>query len=259
MHHAACLFVSSMLLSLGAAAASVAVPKEPKFRVLVLCEPGGHHVDFSKRARGWLDELARAHGFSVDFVHNTDLIDEDLLGKYRLFIQLDYPPYGWKESAVRAFEGYISEGRGGWIGLHHASLLGEFDGFPIWQWFSRFMGDIAYSNYIAAFARGTVNVEDAGHPCMKGVPAAFAIDKEEWYTYDRSPRPNVRVLATVDESTYSPDTDVKMGDHPVVWTNETAPARNVYIFMGHSPELFDNEAFTTLFRNSILWASDPRG
>jgi hypothetical protein len=34
-----------------------------------------------------------------------------------------------------------------------------------------------------------------------------------------------------------------MGDHPVIWTNEHVKARNIYIFMGHSPDLFENEAY----------------
>jgi len=92
---------------------------------------------------------------------------------------------------------------------------------------------------------------------MTGLPAQFTIANEEWYTYDKSPRPNVRVLASVDESTYSPSSPIKMGDHPVVWTNEHVKARNVYIFMGHHGELFQNNAFTTLFHNSILWAGQP--
>jgi hypothetical protein len=45
------------------------------------------------------------------------------------------------------------------------------------------------------------------------------------------------------------------GDHPVIWTNEHMKARNIYIFMGHHPELFQNKSFTTLFHNSILWAA----
>jgi hypothetical protein len=46
-----------------------------------------------------------------------------------------------------------------------------------------------------------------------------------------------------------------MGDHPVIWTNEHVKARNVYIFMGHHGELFQNSAFTTIFHNAILWAA----
>ena len=46
-----------------------------------------------------------------------------------------------------------------------------------------------------------------------------------------------------------------MGDHPVIWTNEHVPARNIYIFMGHGPDLLDNKAFTTMLRNAIVWAA----
>ena len=89
---------------------------------------------------------------------------------------------------------------------------------------------------------------------MQGVPASFVIPGDEWYTYDKSPRPNVRVLATVDESTYTPASDIRMGgDHPVVWVNEAKAARNVYFQMGHSGQLYDVEAFTTMFRNAIRW------
>ena len=90
---------------------------------------------------------------------------------------------------------------------------------------------------------------------MRGVPASFIIPKEEWYIYDKSPRPNVQVLASVDERTYVPDSKIKMGDHPVVWTNLKVKAPNIYIFMGHSPALFDDAAYCTLFRNAIFWAA----
>jgi type 1 glutamine amidotransferase len=227
----------------------------PEFRALVLYENGGHHFAYSQRARSWLGQLAANSGFAVDYIQNTDTLDDALLSRYALFIQLDYPPYGWKAHAVAAFERYISEGIGGWIGFHHASLLGEFDGFPLWQWFSQFLGGITYVNYIPTFVQGTVNVEDTAHPVMQGVPTSFCIEKEEWYTYNKSPRPNVEVLASVDEATYEPATTIRMGDHPVVWTNKKVPARNLYIFMGHSPDLFDNAAYTTLVRNAIFWAA----
>jgi type 1 glutamine amidotransferase len=128
----------------------------------------------------------------------------------------------------------------------------------MWPWFSDFMGGIKFKNYIPNFSSGTVRVEDKAHPCMKGVPEFFTVAEEEWYTYDRSPRANVRVLASVDESTYSDAAAVRMGDHPVIWTNERMAARNVYIFMGHGPWLFENKAFTTILRNSIMWAAEKK-
>ena len=47
---------------------------------------------------------------------------------------------------------------------------------------------------------------------MKNLPRSFTIDNEEWYTWSQSPRKNVHVLASVDESTYRPDSTIKMGD-----------------------------------------------
>jgi len=87
------------------------------------------------------------------------------------------------------------------------------------------------------------------------VSSPFVIKEEEWYTYDTTPRPNVDVLASVDEKSYTPASDKKMGDHPVIWTNERMKARNVYIFMGHRPEHFTNPSFTQIFTNAIFWAA----
>jgi type 1 glutamine amidotransferase len=243
------------LLFLISAGLSMGEDASVKFRVVALAEAGGIHRPFVDAAKAWLSKEAADQNFSVDYIQDTNKIDDAFLSHYQLFIQLNYPPYGWTPTAVAAFTKYIEEGRGGWIGFHHATLLGEFDGYGIWPWFSQFMGGIRFIDYIPKFATATVVVEDSSHAVMKNVGKTFVVDQEEWYTYDKSPRPNVRVLARVDESTYSPDTRTKMGDHPVIWTNEHYKARNVYIFMGHHPELFQNFAFTTIFRNSILWAA----
>ncbi|HET7893623.1 MAG TPA: ThuA domain-containing protein [Candidatus Sulfotelmatobacter sp.] len=226
-----------------------------RFKVIALAEAGGIHRPFVDAAMVWLQKQSADNNFSVDYIENTDKIDDAFLAQYQVFIQLNYPPYGWTPKAVAAFTRYIEEGRGGWIGFHHATLLGEFDGFGIWPWFSQFMGGIRFTGYIPGFATATVIVEDARNPLMKNVGPSFVVENEEWYTYDKSPRPNVHVLAHVDEATYSPDTKTKMGDHPVIWTNEKVKARNVYIFMGHHPELLQNSAFTTIFHNAILWAA----
>jgi uncharacterized protein len=239
-----------------ATSASVAQDSKPKFKVVALAEAGGIHKPFVDAAKVWLQKEAVERNFTVDYIQDTNKIDEAFLSQYQLFIQLNYPPYGWTPKAVGAFTKYIEEGRGGWIGFHHATLLGEFDGYSMWPWFSQFMGGIRFTAYIPTFATAKVIVEDPAHPAMKGVAASFTIEQEEWYTWDKSPRPNVRVLAKVDEATYSPDTKIKMGgDHPVIWTNEHYKARNIYIFMGHHPELFRNSAFTTIFSNSISWAA----
>lgn len=227
----------------------------PEYKVLVLTERGGQHESFARAALEWLYKYAAGNNIELSVINNTKMIDEEYLSDYKVFIQLDYPPYTWPEKAMSAFVKYIVEGRGGWIGFHHATLLGEFDGYPMWQWFSDFMGGIRFDNYIAEKASGKVIVGKTKHPIMKGVSKSFVIDNDEWYTFNKSPRPNVNVLATVDESTYIPASDIKMGDHPVIWVNEKIKARNVYFLMGHDGSLLKNKDFTTMFSNAIKWTS----
>lgn len=221
---------------------------QPRFHALILFENAGHHLAYTNAAQPWLNKLAADSNFTIDYIQETDSIDENFLAKYQLFVPLDYPPYG-------CFKGYIDKGKGGWIGLHHAALPGEFDGYPRWPWFSEFMGGIQYKTYLSTFAAANVKVEDAKHSCMKNLPAQFTIKKEEWYTWDKSPRSIVHVLASVNESSYVPTSGIKMGDHPVVWTNEHFKARSIYIFMGHGPDLLENKYYTNLVSNAIFWAA----
>lgn len=227
--------------------------KPHKAKVLVLTERGGQHGGFTDAGLRWLAAEGVKGNFSITEINNARNITEAYLSQFSLVIQLDFPPYTWPKEAEDAFVKYIEEGRGGWIGFHHATLLGEFDGYPMWQWFSDFMGGVRFKNYIAPLANGTLIVEDKQHPVMKDVPVSFVVPDDEWYTYDKSPRPNVHVLANVDESSYTPASDIKMGDHPVVWVNESKKARNVYFQIGHSSKLYETEGFTTMFRNAINW------
>ena len=222
---------------------------------LVLTERNGIHEGFVVAALEWLNDFSKKQRFEMTVINNTDSIDEKYLSNYQVFIQLNYPPYMWTDRSKAAFIKYIEEGRGGWIGFHHASLLGEFDGYSMWDWYSRFMGGIRWKDYIAAKATATVRVEDKNHPVMRGLPETFSIPDDEWYTYDKDPRPNVHVIANVDESSYQPPSEIKMGDHPVIWSNEKMKARNIYFQMGHHANLFHSSEFKIMFGNAILWAA----
>lgn len=167
------------LAGIGTATAGAANPATPTFRVLALAEAGGQHQAFVERAKIWLDQLSTKDNFAVDYIENTDKIDDAFLSHYQLFIQLNYPPYTWTPTAKAAFTKYIEQGKGGWIGFHHATLLGEFDGFTMWPWFSQFMGGIRFTGYIPNFADGMVTVEDTSHPALRSVPKTFLIKQEE--------------------------------------------------------------------------------
>ena len=224
-----------------------------KTEVLVLTERGGQHGSFTDAGLAWLEKTGNEMGFQITEINSTSRITKEYLDRFDLIVQLDFPPYTWTDEAAKAFIEYIEKGKGGWIGFHHATLLGEFDGYPMWDWFSDFMGGIVYQNYNATLTDGEVYVEDASHPVMKGVEPRFLLQDEEWYIYDKSPRGNVKVLASADESTYYPPTEIKMGDHPVVWINENVKARNVYFQFGHGEILYKDNNFLNMFRNAIEW------
>ena len=225
--------------------------------VLVLYENGGWHKAFTDTTIAWLQDNAEAHGLYFTPITKLTPVDKAFLARFDVILQLDYAPYNWPETAFEAFEDYIDNGRGGWVGFHHATLLGEFDGFPMWDWFSEFMGGIRYDNYLAGLSDACVEVERPEHPVFRRVPESFIIPDDEWYTYDKSPRlnPAIQVLAHVDESSYTSPAGIEMGDHPVIWTNTAKKARNIYIQFGHSPKLMESEAFRQLLLNAILYTA----
>ena len=222
-------------------------------RVLVIAELGGQHAEFTQKGLRWLHQQAEIQHFNVREINDCRELKAGEIADYDLVVQLNYPPYVWSDASVEDFEKAVDNGNVAWIGFHHASLLGEFDGYGMWQWFSDFLGGIRFQNYIAETADGEVAVEDPGHPVMSGVHPKFIIREDEWYTYDKSPRSQVHVLASVNENSYQPASQVKMGDHPVIWTNPKKAARNVYFQIGHSGSLFDNPDFVRMFSNAILW------
>src|SRR5258708_2727160 len=106
------------------------------FRILAIAERGGLHQPFVNAAKVWLQKEASIDNFTIDYIEDTKPIDAAYLSQYQLFIQINYPPYNWTPTAAAAFPKAIEDGSIGWIGFHHATLLGVFDGFPMWSWFS---------------------------------------------------------------------------------------------------------------------------
>lgn len=225
--------------------------------LLVLTERGGQHGGFTDAAMKWLTTFAAERGYTLTEINDSKLINKEMLARHKVLIQLDYVPYGWSEEAKATLEQALFDGTIGWVGFHHAALLGDFDGHTMWQWFGDFMGGIRFKSYTPELASAEVVVERKNHPVMRGVSPSFTVTNEEWYTFDHSPRGRVEVLAHIDESTLSPSSAATMGDHPVVWHNPRVKARNVFFLMGHDAELLANKDFTTMFSNAIEWAAGP--
>lgn len=229
-------------------------PQNPAFRVLVVASSDRDHAPMVARAESFLLRIAAENHFALDFTRDPNRIDDATLAQYQAFVQLHLAPFDMSAKQQQALQRFIEAGRG-WVGVHAAGLPGrQFinPATPYWQWFEDLMGGIVYSPH-PAFQKGSVVVEDCRHPVTRNLPESFEIS-DEWYEFDKSPRPNVHVLATADESTYKPNKP--MGDHPIIWTNERY-RRAVYIGIGHAAALCDDPTFAILVRDAIVWAASP--
>ncbi|MEO5977355.1 MAG: ThuA domain-containing protein [Chryseolinea sp.] len=200
----------------------------------------------------FLKGIASASNFSVDISDDTSLLNNANLLKYSVLVQLQEAPFDMSAAQQAAVQKFVDGGKG-WVGIHAAGLTGkEFVGEDkvYWQWFEDLMGGVVYSPH-PAFQKGTVIVEDRNNPITKGLPERFEIS-DEWYEFDKSPRPNVHVLAIADEKSYKQNKP--MGDHPIIWTNPKF-RRMVYIGIGHDVSMCTDPNFTKLVTNSIVWAN----
>jgi type 1 glutamine amidotransferase len=239
-------------IALAALLAGNAMAQKPAFKVLVVTSKAKDHIRMMECAKPFLERIGSENNFKVDVTDDSSRINNANLKQYKVFVMLQLAPFDMSQAQQEAMKTFVEQDNG-WVGIHAAGLTGKSFVKPprtYWQWFEDFMGGITYSPH-PKFQKGTVVVEDRNHPITKNLPEKFEIS-DEWYEFDKSPRPNVHVLAVADESTYTQNKP--MGDHPIIWTNENYE-RMVYIGIGHDASMCADKNFEVLVRNAILWAS----
>jgi type 1 glutamine amidotransferase len=231
-----------------------AIAQKPAFRVLVVASPDPDHRPMIKQSKAFLEKIASENNFEIDFSRDATLINDDNLTNYQVLVQLHLAPFEMNPKEQIALQHFISRGKG-WVGIHAAGLTGRqfiAPETPYWKWYEKMLGGIVYSNHPSK-QTGKILVEDREHPVMKNLTSSFNF-YDEWYEFDKSPRPNVHVLATVDETSYKPEKP--MGDHPMIWTNPEYD-RVIYIDIGHDSTACSDTNFSILVRDAILWAASP--
>jgi type 1 glutamine amidotransferase len=146
----------------------------------------------------------------------------------------------------RALERYV-RGGGGWLGIHAAA-----DAERSWSFYQRRLLGTTFTSH-PAIQRGTVVVEDRAHPAGRGLPRRWT-RTDEWYSFASSPRDDVHVVASLDESTYDPG-DLRMGDHPVAWHRRVDRGRAFYTALGHTRESFREPLFRRHVRGALRWVT----
>ncbi len=75
-----CLWTIALLLIISTGN-SMAENATHKFKLVVLAEAGGIHRPFVDAAKVWLDKQAAGNSFSVDYIQDTDKIDDVFLSR----------------------------------------------------------------------------------------------------------------------------------------------------------------------------------
>ena len=220
-----------------------AAPVRP-LQILVFSKTTGFRHDCIPSAIAAIEQLARDY-FTVVATEDAAQFTDANLQQFACVVFCSTSGDVLDEGQQAAFERYIRAG-GGYVGIHSAS-----DTESAWEWYGRLVG--AYFTTHPSVQPATVLLNDFVHPSTVGLPKRWA-RVDEWYSFRNNPRGRVHVLATLDETSYTPNE--RMGfDHPIAWCQEFEGGRAWYTGGGHTQESYSEPAFRQHLLGGILWAA----
>lgn len=204
-----------------------------------------------------LANIAKEQGWGIFTTENGAVFNAEDLALFDAVVFLNTTGDVFNKSQEAAFQRWLEQG-GGWLGIHAAGDGSHAE----WGWYMKELIGATFTAHIMGpqFQTATVVTEKAAHSVNQAMPAQWQ-HEEEWYSWEDSPRlRGFNILATVDEDSYTPsakllntETDLRMGDHPVVWSNCVGEGRAVYSAMGHRAEAFASANHLQLLTNALSW------
>ena len=221
---------------------------------------GFRHEEAIPAANAAIEALARARGWGTVFTENGAAFNPADLGRFAATAWNNTSGDLLTAEQKDAFRRFI-EGGGGFVGIHGAGGDPRYE----WRWYVETLLGAQFSAHPLApqFQPATIRVEDRGDPATQHLPPVW--DRtDEWYSFKASPRAaGVRVLATLDESTYRPRLlwfDIGMGaDHPIVWKHGVGRGRVCYSALGHTASSYQEPPHLKMLEGAIAWAAGQAG
>jgi type 1 glutamine amidotransferase len=216
----------------------------PGHDVLIFSKTTGfRHESISAGVRA-VRELAAADGFAVTATEDAAAFTPDRLRQYAAVVFLNTTGDVLDADQQAAFEAYIRAG-GGYVGVHSASDT-EYD----WPFYGGLVG--AYFAAHPAVQPATLRVEDRGHPAAAHLGDTWE-RTDEWYDFRTNPRPIVRVLLSLVDSSYRGG---RMGaDHPIAWCQAYQGGRSFYTGGGHTPGSYAERDFRAHLLGGLRYAA----
>lgn len=244
----------------------VALPAElPAPAVLLFTKTNGfRHEEGIPAGVELIQSIAQRRGWSVFHTESGAAFTPENLARFSAVVWHQVSGDVLNEEQKAALKTWLEAG-GGWVGVHGAGG----DSAYAWSWYEDVLVGALFIGHPMGpqFQDAKLVVEDRGHPATAKLPESF-VHNEEWYSFDQSVRAKgYRVLATVDESTYSPrlkflgaDRDLRMGaDHPVIWSHCVEKGRAFYSALGHQAKSYALPEMEKLLEGAIAWAARLEG
>jgi type 1 glutamine amidotransferase len=245
---AAAVLVLAVAVALLGGGSSPGAPAPPELRILLFTKTAGFRHDSIPTAVETLRELGARNGIQVDATEDAGVFSDRSLRRYDVVVFLLTTGDVLDEGGQAAFQRYIRSG-GGFAGVHSASDT-EHD----WPWYGGLVG--AYFRTHPQIQPATVVVSDPRDASTRGLPRQWQ-RTDEWYGFATNPRSSVRVLATIDETSYAPGDSAMGGDHPIAWSHLYEGGRAWYTAGGHTRESYAEPLFRDHVLGGILWAAGP--
>lgn len=233
--------------------------------ILVLSKTNGfRHLEAIPAANAMFEEIARARGWSVYFTENAAVANPRQLARFDAIVFNNVSGDAFTEDQRAALRAYI-EGGGGFVGVHGSGG----DPSYAWDWYVQNLIGAQFIGHpmppgAPQFQEATVRVENHDHPATRHLPEAW-VRTDEWYSFAASPRrEGYQVLATLDESTYTPGQlgprVLAMGaDHPIMWSHCEQRGRAFYSALGHRAEVYADLNYRQVLEGAIAWAARLEG
>jgi type 1 glutamine amidotransferase len=217
----------------------------PRFRLLAFSRTGAFRHDSIPDAIAAVQALGAQHGFAVDATEDPSVFTEVGLSGYSTVAFLLTTGHVLEAPQQAALERFIASGNG-FVGVHSAADT-EYD----WSWYGGLMG--AYFASHPDIQQATIHIDAADHPSTASLPDPW-VRTDEWYNFASNPRtnPDIHVLASLDESSYSGGT---MGDHPIAWYHAYRGGRAWYTAGGHTGESYAEPLFLAHLLGGVEYAS----
>jgi cytochrome c len=241
----ACAAALALVTGVGLAGAGPAQAHPDHPHVLVFSKTAGFRHDAIPDGIAAIQDLGVQNGFDVEATEDAGAFTDTNLDRFSAVVWLSTTGDVLNDDQQAAFERFISDG-GGYAGVHAAS-----DTEYTWPWYGQLVG--AYFKSHPNIQQATIDVEDRAHPATADVPAQWT-RTDEWYNFRTNPRPNVHVLASLDEHSYQPGPDA-MGDHPFSWCHPQSAGRAWYTGAGHTKESYADPVFRKHLLGGIEYAA----